>query len=1217
LETVVDGIITIDANGLIQTANPAAESIFGYTAEELKDQNVKMLMPEPYAAEHDGYLHNYLSTGDRKVIGIGREVTGKHKEGSTFPMELAVSEMEVNGERMFTGIVRDISERKRVESEIHDREQRIGTLIDTIVDGIIVIDSKGAIQTFNPAAESLFGYHSGEVQGRNINILMPKPYAAEHDGYLHNYLTTGTKKIIGIGREVTGRRKDGSTFPMELAVSEMEVKGERMFTGIVRDISERKEAEAALAEKTHALEVTAAFERSQSQVMALFSSNFDTTEVFQLVLGVLADIHGFPVSAVYLLDEWNGMLKCVASRGMPEDSSRELKSGSGLIGQVAMDGKPIILSAPEDMPFRIDTGLFPVVPAAVVASPVIYGEKVLGVLALSSMQPFSVNELGFIERLTDQMGISLNNLNQYHDLKALSEQYKQRGSEISQKNRQLEQANRLKTEFLANMSHELRTPLNAIIGFSEVLKDELLGKLNDEQADYMNEIFGSANHLLSLINDILDLSKIEAGKMELYLGPVNVSELLQNALSVVKEKAHNHHISLALDVGDDIGLMQVDGRKLKQIVYNLLSNAVKFTPDGGQVAVEARHVEGNLLVKVTDTGIGIAQDNVDLLFRPFEQLDGSLARQFEGTGLGLAMVKRLVELHGGEVSVSSQEGKGSCFQFAIPYRDENEVELSATVPVEIADDQPVPQSLSGRPQWSGDMPVIQPEVLLVEDNDQAAELMAVQLRGAGYVTHRASNGVEGLKLAETQQPNLIIMDILLPDINGWEIMRRMKQDSKMQDIPIVVVSIVADSKKGIELGAVEVMQKPVHKLALLEAIGRVLPVKMGEAPARILVVDDEEKSVRFMVRQLEDEGFRTISAYGGQQAIDIVNNESPDLVILDLMMPEVSGFDVVRTLRQEASTHDIPIIILTAKLLTDEDRNWLDEHVTRVVDKSEFDTEQFLADVQQALPLFTKAAQPGDSMNGKSLPLVLVVEDDSSQAELVKLYLEDSGCRVVLVGNGREALEQMQNEPPDLITLDLMMPEMDGFAFLEAKANLSGYSSIPVMVLSSVAERMEGSPLAADAVLNKPVRRAELLSLLDKLLPSWHNQDGVLPQVLLVDDDPKAIKIVTSYLPDERYEIISAFGGEDGIELAKAERPDLIILDLMMPDVSGFEVLTALKDDENTRQIPVIVLTAKLLSEQERQCLQKQVALIAEKGKASSYMLTGEIERVLRRYQKK
>jgi len=248
LDSVIDGIITINDQGIMTSFNRAAAHIFGYTPDEVTGHNFKLLLPESYHGEHDDYLHNYLKTGIKRIIGISREISGMRKDGATFPMELTVSEMEIGGKLMFNGIVRDITERKKAEAAVKASETRIRTLVDTIIDGIIVIDATGGIQTLNPAAVTLFGYTPDEVQGKNVKMLMPEPYAHEHDGYLHNYLTTGTKKIIGIGREVIGMRKDGSTFPMELSVSEMEVDGERMFNGIVRDITERKKIERLKSE---------------------------------------------------------------------------------------------------------------------------------------------------------------------------------------------------------------------------------------------------------------------------------------------------------------------------------------------------------------------------------------------------------------------------------------------------------------------------------------------------------------------------------------------------------------------------------------------------------------------------------------------------------------------------------------------------------------------------------------------------------------------------------------------------------------------------------------------------------------------------------------------------------------------------------------------------------------------------------------------------------
>jgi len=256
LDTVVDGIIAIDKGGHIQSFNPAAERIFGYTAEEVAGKNVKVLMPEPYHSQHDGYLGHYHKTGERKIIGIGREVSAKRKDGSVFPMELAVSEMQIDGEPMYVGIIRDITERKESEREQDNLTKEIQGIMDAVVDGLITIDKRGNIQSFNPAAERIFGYTAEEVAGKNVKMLMPEPYHSQHDGYLDHYHKTGERKIIGIGREVSAKRKDGSVFPMELAVSEMQIEGAPMYVGIIRDITERKQAEEERTEMIESLRVS-------------------------------------------------------------------------------------------------------------------------------------------------------------------------------------------------------------------------------------------------------------------------------------------------------------------------------------------------------------------------------------------------------------------------------------------------------------------------------------------------------------------------------------------------------------------------------------------------------------------------------------------------------------------------------------------------------------------------------------------------------------------------------------------------------------------------------------------------------------------------------------------------------------------------------------------------------------------------------------------------
>ena len=502
-----------------------------------------------------------------------------------------------------------------------------------------------------------------------------------------------------------------------------------------------------------------------------------------------------------------------------------------------------------------------------------------------------------------------------------------------------EQASRMKSEFLANMSHELRTPLNAIMGFTEIVKDGHAGEVNEMQHEYLSEVFDSSQHLLSLINDILDLSKIEAGKMELELTAVNIPQLLRNSLSIIKERAHNHGIKLELELeqAEGLGWVEVDERKFKQIVFNLLSNAVKFTPDGGRVGITAAVKDDCMEVSVWDTGIGINAEDQERLFNPFEQADGALGRKYEGTGLGLALVKNLTVLHGGQASLESVPGEGSRFAVRLPYR---KVEKQ---------NEPLPNAQT-QDQRADTTNTQVPLLLLIEDDDQAAVLMMAHLKNAGYRTLWARSGEEGLRMAEEVHPDSVLLDILLPDVDGWKVLQRFKAKPELADIPVVVVSIVADTMKGLNLGALEALQKPVNRENLLAAVARATRARGGARQAcRVSVVDDDARARELVCAELEHQGYTTLCAKGGAEALAQLQADPPDLVILDLMMPEVTGFDVLASLRKEKQTAQVPVIILSAKTLTDDERMFLRQHTAQVLGKSGFDSEAFLNSVDAVL----------------------------------------------------------------------------------------------------------------------------------------------------------------------------------------------------------------------------------------------------------------------------
>jgi PAS domain S-box-containing protein len=528
---------------------------------------------------------------------------------------------------------------------------------------------------------------------------------------------------------------------------------------------------------------------------------------------------------------------------------------------------------------------------------------------------------------------------------------------LQNNNVELKEASRMKSEFLANMSHELRTPLNAIIGFSEILRDGLIGEISEQQRSFISDIFGSGKHLLSLINDILDLSKVEAGKMSLDLEPVEVSALFANSLSIIREKAAARQIRLSMEVAD-LGWTKVDARKVKQIIYNLLSNAVKFTLEGGHVTLRAALVQRTevgqlsgtwrgrssvlgesafsefLKVSVTDSGIGISPEGLEQLFKPFSQIDSGLARKFEGTGLGLAMVKLLAELHGGAVAVESAADEGTCFTVWLPLRAAEEIELAVTTLV--------PPRVSRVP--------VGRTALVVEDDLKSADLIRVQLEAEGFTVLHAPSAEAALALAAQQPLALITLDIMLPNMDGWEFLSRLKQLPALGNIPVVIISIVADRTKGFALGAAAVMQKPISRQELYASLVDLglFPLPQGGA-LKVLVVDDDPKAVEIVAVRILSLSCTVLRAYGGREAIAVAQAERPDLIVLDLMMPELNGFEVVEALNQHPNTARIPIIVVTAKQITADDRIKLHGYVTTIMGKAGFDPDHFTTEVRRAM----------------------------------------------------------------------------------------------------------------------------------------------------------------------------------------------------------------------------------------------------------------------------
>ena len=540
------------------------------------------------------------------------------------------------------------------------------------------------------------------------------------------------------------------------------------------------------------------------------------------------------------------------------------------------------------------------------------------------------------------------------ELQRLSSRLESLNSQLGGANRELREQTRLKSEFLANMSHELRTPLNSIIGFSDLLKEDMAGD-RDNQLRFSRHIFQSGHHLLALINDILDLSKIEAGKVEIHLVAVDLQIALNDALTMLAGPAQAKRIRIKTAWGGGPSTVPADSRRLKQILLNLLSNAIKFTPNDGEVSVSVQSVdrarvegplpgfrEGTRLplpaseyeefveISVTDTGIGIAPEQTRALFAPFMQVSNAVTRSVEGTGLGLVMVHRLAQLHGGTVAVTSEPDKGSCFTVWLPRHEGVR-----------ADDPAAERKLAARAERR--------LALVVEDNEEAAALMRAQLEAEGFDVRRAASAEEALALTGEFTPDVITLDILLPGMDGWEFLDRLKQTPPWEAVPVVVVSVIADQGRGFSLGAALVLQKPVGREALAKGLRRLGLADKGRDGLSVLVIDDDPNAIDLLAEHLRQSDCIVLRALGGREGIELARRFRPELITLDLEMPEINGFEVVEALKADPSTAHIPIVVVTAKEPTAEERQRLNGHIREIVGKSDLGGGWFIGEVQRAL----------------------------------------------------------------------------------------------------------------------------------------------------------------------------------------------------------------------------------------------------------------------------
>ena len=627
-----------------------------------------------------------------------------------------------------------------------------------------------------------------------------------------------------------------------------------------------------------------------------------------------------------------------------------------------------------------------------------------------------------------------------------------------ERSRQLEEVARLKSDFLANFSHEIRTPLNGILGYCELLLREEGSRLTPHGRRDLNVIKTNARTLLALINDILDLSKIEAGRLEVVRERVDFLALVGECVDTVREIVRGKDVSVSADIDARANVVFSDSLKLRQVLLNLLSNAAKFT-ETGEVYVEAEVVGTTLVFSVEDTGVGIAPEHVEHVFEKFRQLDGSATRKVGGTGLGLAIVREVTHILGGNVAVVSTLGRGSRFTVTLPHALEGDGTGSAlALPTPEAVEASRPVSLEGS------------VILIIDDDPMILTLLRGDLEREGMRVIAVGDGVAGLAAAREHRPSAILLDIHLPKLDGWSVLAELKNDPALARIPVLIISVEEERARGFSFGACDYLVKPVDLDKLIAAVRHNIAASSGV----VLVVDDDPSARELVGRQLQTMGFTYVEARDGEEALLKTRVMSPALIVLDLMMPGMDGFDVLAALRADGSK--VPVIVLTGKSLSPEEESSLRGGLAHIVRKGGLAIDTV---VEQARGLLRQTQRAVTR-----LPRVLYIEDSSQNRDIVRRYLHGE-FEVLEAEDGEHGLERAKRDIPDLVLMDLSLPRMDGWETTRRIKATPTIAHVPIVACTahvSQEDRRRASEAGCCDYLTKPLEREVLLACVRRRL---------------------------------------------------------------------------------------------------------------------------------------
>jgi PAS domain S-box-containing protein len=1159
LDTVNTAIATITEKGIVESFNESAQRIFGYSEEEVIGKNVKMLMPDEHKHRHDGYLQNYKDTGKASIIGMGRELTGVRKNGETFPLFLHVGQVDLEHGRMFTGVMEDLSKLKaseKAEEETRlqleqqviraaDQKIRLESIVNTVGTAIITITHKGIVESFNESAQKIFGYSDMEVLGKNIKMLMPDEHKHRHDGYLHSYGETGKASIIGQGRELVGLRKNGEEFPMHLHVGQVDLETRRIFTGAIEDLSDLKQAQKTEKEAREALEkekerleeqdwIQTSFVKVIASLRAITRMDMFSEELLNSLLPLIEGQLG----VFYYAEDSHSNDKLLTRYGTygytgEEYVDKTIKQDEGLVGEAIKSGSIIHLTdVPENYINHIGSVLGKSIPRQVIIVPIMLEGAVLAVIEVAALQQFDLKQLELLRQVSENLGLIINRISasvrteallsetqkqaerlksNEEELRVGNEELARQSAEMEERNRQLEETqteleetSRYKSEFLANMSHELRTPLNSLLILSSMLSENKDGNLTDNQVRNASTIHSSGKDLLNLINDILDLSKVEAGQMMLNLSPLALTDLSSEIRSSFGPLAEKKHIQLNITLHDALPpSINTDEQRLVQILRNFLSNALKFTKEGEislsiQLVENGEALNGTKLTQdemiafvVSDTGIGIPEDKQNMIFLAFQQIDSSIQREYGGTGLGLSISKQLADLLGGEIHVESVSGEGSTFIFYLPVKDSRE-ELSTPHRTTLAP-KPRKENENLSKLVPDDRNKLEPEkktILLLEDDPKFSLIVAALVRENGFNIVICQDGAEGYILAKEVQPIGIIVDLSLSGLSGQSAIACLKDDSSTRHIPVHVVTGTGNTDELKGRGIIGFMQKPVSQEQLVSILDRF--VSVAKRPVQqLLLVEDNIVQADQIKAVLDNSDIEVTIATTGSEAQHYLAKETFDCMILDFTLPDLNALNLLKSCNEDERLVDLPVIVYTAKDLTLEEQKELKVYAEDIIQKGEKGAEKLLDDVvlflhrvEEKLPnrqrqILRKVHDVEAILNQKK---VLLVDDDMRNVYALSAALEEKNMTVVVAKNGVEAIAALiAQEDINIVLMDIMMPEMDGYEAMRRIRKSSNYAKVPIIALTAKAmtgDREECINAGASDYISKPIEIERLFSLM-------------------------------------------------------------------------------------------------------------------------------------------